>query len=86
MKNTKHFIMMNVGLILAGVLGYYLILNETPKPKIFAISFLFFFWVMTDYVKAYIQKAGASKSMLWLGNLSFLITTAIGFGIIYLAS
>ncbi|MFB1082740.1 hypothetical protein [Jeotgalibacillus sp. JSM ZJ347] len=86
MKNTKYFIMINVGLILAGVLGYYLILNETPKPKIFAISFLFFFWVITDYVKAYIQKAGANKSMLMLGNVSFLISTAIGLSIIYLAS
>ncbi|KIL51345.1 hypothetical protein KP77_08570 [Jeotgalibacillus alimentarius] len=86
MKNTKHFIMINVGLVLAGVLGYYLILNETPKPRIFAVSFLFFFWVITDYVKAHIQKAGASKSMLWLGNLSFLVTSVIGFSIIYLAS
>ncbi|WP_227396235.1 hypothetical protein [Jeotgalibacillus aurantiacus] len=86
MKMNRKLIMIQAALVVAGVLGYTYILNETPKPRIFALSFLFFFWLATDVTRAYIQKSGASKWMQWIGYASFLITSTIGLSIIYTSS
>ncbi|TFE00783.1 hypothetical protein [Jeotgalibacillus sp. R-1-5s-1] len=86
MKINRKLILIQAALVVAGVLGYTYILNETPKPRIFAISFLFFFWLATDVARAYIQKTGASTFMQWVGYASFLITSTIGLSIIYMSS